>query len=252
MDDELQQGKFSESLLAELSSRSQLNRMVEMVGPNRGERVLDLGTGTGNVAIELASICETVIAIDADKRAITECKLRIEKAGYASNIEVRLIERQAITQLQQLFKCCSFDIITCRAAFHHFPKPDAVLRGVFETLKPSGRFYLMDPIFSNFAKNVWTPMARLRETDLQSFYSYQDYISLVWNAGFEIVCMLPFLFRRVLEDWVKDAQENSRDRLREVVMDLDERIKSELHFTTENGQVVFYYNGFHMLCRKKG
>src|SRR6185436_19543550 len=42
----------------------------------------------------------------------------------------------------------TFDVASCRAAFHHFPRPDVVLREMVRVTRPGGRLLIADQISS--------------------------------------------------------------------------------------------------------
>ena len=116
-------------------------KLIELAAPALGEQVLDVGCGTGTLAIGLKSRVGTaeVHGIDASPEMIAVAKEKAAKAGSAIGFRVALIE--AIP-----FPVASFDLVTSSLMLHHLPD-DLKSKGFLEirrVLKPGGRFVAMD------------------------------------------------------------------------------------------------------------
>lgn len=116
-------------------------KLIELAAPAPGENVLDVGCGTGTLAIALKSKVGTgeVHGIDASPEMIEVAKVKAEKAGSDIDYQVALIE--AIP-----FPDASFDLVTSSLMLHHLPD-DLKRTGLAEirrVLKPGGRFMAMD------------------------------------------------------------------------------------------------------------
>lgn len=229
-----------------LSDKEMLDRMVKLIKPKSSYSVLDLGTGKGNAAITLAPHVNKVIAIDSDESVINDCRENVKVSKYAKKIK---IQKADVNKLH--FSSKSFHLVTCRAAFHHFPNKSKVLKEIHRVLKDDGVFYLMDPIFSDYAKEIWTPIAKIRETDLDGFLTYLETIELLTDSGFKVVKIVPFYFRRVFDEWIKNAPKNIETRLKKIVLSLDKRILNELHFRRVSGKWIYNYNVIELIAIKK-
>lgn len=117
-----------------------LARLVELVGPKAGWRVLDVATGAGHTALALAPHVAHVIASDITGEMLAEAAKLAAKRGL-NNVETARADAAALP-----FPDRSFDLVTCRLAAHHFPDPAAFVAAAWRVLKPGGVFAIVDNI----------------------------------------------------------------------------------------------------------
>src|ERR1700690_1812461 len=104
-------------------------------------RALDLGTGNGHTAFTLAKHFSSVESVDID----SECVKRAQEkatAQHVGNIGVSIMDAHSLQYPDN-----EFDVVTCRAAIHHYTDPGRALREVYRVLKPGGLFVVMDFCF---------------------------------------------------------------------------------------------------------
>lgn len=114
-------------------------RLVEMAAVPRGARVLDLATGTGDVALMIAAADPTAqivgTDINPDMLALAEAK---QPPGLP-NLRWQVADATALP-----FPDGAFDVVLCAYAGRGFPDWEAVLREVHRVLAPGGRFLNLD------------------------------------------------------------------------------------------------------------
>jgi len=100
--------------------------VVELLAPQAGERILDLGCGDGALTRELAARGAHVTGVDGSAEQVA--------AARAAGLDARVLDGQALD-----FEA-EFDAVFSNAALHWMPRADKVIAGVRRALKPGGRF----------------------------------------------------------------------------------------------------------------
>lgn len=117
-----------------------LNRMIELVQPQPGWRVLDVGTGGGHTALAFAPQVREVVASDITPEMLAAAENFIRGKGV-HNVTFREADAGALP-----FAEGEFDLVTCRLAAHHFPDCAQFVRETARVLKPGGVAALIDNV----------------------------------------------------------------------------------------------------------
>jgi trans-aconitate methyltransferase len=100
--------------------------VFDLLAPQPGERILDLGCGDGALTAKIAAAGADVVAVDAAPDMVA--------AAQARGLDARVMPGQSLAFTGE------FDAVFSNAALHWIQPPEAVLAGVRRALKPGGRF----------------------------------------------------------------------------------------------------------------
>lgn len=100
--------------------------LIELLNPKKQERILDLGCGDGTLTMKLIHTGADVVGVDASPDQID--------AARALGLNVREMNGE------KLQFCNEFDAVFSNAAMHWMTDADAVIEGVWRSLRPGGRF----------------------------------------------------------------------------------------------------------------
>jgi SAM-dependent methyltransferase len=107
--------------------------ILDLLDARAGERVLDVGCGTGHQAATLAVGGVTVVGIDGDA-----AMLEISRVEHPE-VRVVLGDAQESFALREAADGDPFDAVLSNAALHWMPRQDDVVEGVASVLRTGGR-----------------------------------------------------------------------------------------------------------------
>jgi ubiquinone/menaquinone biosynthesis C-methylase UbiE len=116
-------------------------RFFREAGIGRGQRVLDLGSGVGDVAMLVARLVGPtgeVVAIERDPKAITKARARATEAGFHN---VSFNE----SNVDEILDGKPFDAAVGRFILMYLPDPVATLRSISQAVRPGGVFVFQEP-----------------------------------------------------------------------------------------------------------
>lgn len=115
--------------------------LLRQAGLRPGETVLDVGCGTGTLAITALAHepGASVSGLDADDRILTIARRKAEQSGVNIRFTLGLADRMP-------FADAEFDVVLSSLFFHHLETAtkQATLREVVRVLKPGGRLHVAD------------------------------------------------------------------------------------------------------------
>jgi SAM-dependent methyltransferase len=100
--------------------------VLDLLAPQPGERILDLGCGDGVLTQKLVDAGAEVVGVDADPQMVA--------AAWEKGLDARLGDAR------QLAFDGEFDAVFSNAALHWVGAPAQVTAGVVRALKPGGRY----------------------------------------------------------------------------------------------------------------
>ena len=158
----------------------QVTDLVSLLDPKMGERILDLGCGTGTLSNEIAKRHACVTGIDSSEDMIHKARKNYPSLKFE------------VMDGHHFHFDHGFDAVFSNAALHWMKKPSDVIACVWDSLKPNGRFVLEMGGIGN-VHHVLRSIEQAR-TDFQitglsltNYYpSIGEYSGLLESAGFKV------------------------------------------------------------------
>jgi SAM-dependent methyltransferase len=160
--------------------------VVELLAPQAGERILDLGCGDGVLTAKLAAMGCGVIGVDASAPQI--------EAARKLGVDAQVMDGENLAFDQE------FDAVFSNAALHWMRNPDKVIAGVYRALRPQGRFIAEFGGHGCVAKIKKALVDALNRRGLNGeaaipwyFPTVEDYSQRLTTAGFAInyIALIP-------------------------------------------------------------
>ncbi|HJZ95808.1 MAG TPA: class I SAM-dependent methyltransferase [Candidatus Solibacter sp.] len=154
--------------------------LIDQAALQPGHRVLDIGCGTGTMAVLVKRQHPDVeiIGIDPDPKALSRARRKAARAGVSIQFDQGFGDELPYPE-------SSFDRVFSSFMFHHLPAEEKgkTLRAVRRVLKPGGRFHMLD--FERPEAGVHGFLARLfHASERMKDNSESRVLSLIKEAGF--------------------------------------------------------------------
>ena len=163
-------------------------RAIRELLPPAPADVLDIGTGTGFVALIAASLGQRVTGIDLSEAMLAEARSAATKAG----LDVRFALLDAVSPP---LEPRSLDAIVCRHFIWTLREPERAFRNWRELLRPGGRLVAIDGYWFR-AEAEPTEGGKTREQDLFDHHYTPDTRAALPMMGFTNAAPLVAMLER--------------------------------------------------------
>ena len=160
---------------------------------NIGNDILDVGTGTAQIPVELCRQSEDcrIIAIDMAVHMLDLARFNIEVDGFTQRIFLQQIDAK-----DMLFESEMFDCVMSNSIIHHIPEPLAVLAESIRVTRPGGLLFFRDllrpesgeevaHLVSTYAGDDNEHQQQMFDDSLRAALSLSEIRAMVSSLGFE-------------------------------------------------------------------
>lgn len=115
-------------------------KVVAIVGKNNPKQILDIATGTGDLAIMMANLNpDRIVGLDISEGMLEVGRQKIAKAQLSETIEMVVGDSENMP-----FEDNTFDAITVSFGVRNFANLDKGLKEIRRVLKPGGTFVVLE------------------------------------------------------------------------------------------------------------
>jgi demethylmenaquinone methyltransferase/2-methoxy-6-polyprenyl-1,4-benzoquinol methylase len=150
---------------------------IEMSGVRRGQRVLDIAGGTGDLASKFSELVgpggEVVLA-DINPSMLEMGRQRMVDTGHVGNVEYSIANAEALPFVDDYFDC-----ITIAFGLRNVTDKDKALASMYRVLKPGGRLLVLEfskpvlpglgSVYDAYSFGVLPKMGKLIAGDEESY-----------------------------------------------------------------------------------
>lgn len=155
------------------------NDLVDLLSPKKGEKILDLGCGTGDLANNLANLEVDVLGIDKSKNMVHQAITKYPGLKFMVSDALKLGFQE------------EFDAVFSNATLHWVKPPGQALQGIYDSLKHGGRFVAEFGGKGNvqaITNEITHQLENYEQTPQFPWYypSIGEYSSLMEQTGFRV------------------------------------------------------------------
>lgn len=177
-------------------------RLVASVRPTSDDRVLEVATGPGYVALAFATVAREVVGVD-----LTDAPLAVARRNQAdrgvTNVSFQPADAKALP-----WSNGSFDVVVCRLAFHHFESPARVLAEMVRVCRGGGKVAVEDMLASEqpVGAEYYNRWERLRDPSHVAALSLGQLVALYRDAELEIAGLRLEERTQDVERWLRTTE----------------------------------------------
>lgn len=178
-----------------------LTRLLDALNLKAGQRALDLATGPGHVALQMAERGLAVTGAD-----LTPEMLAVARAAERERQLEQPIRWVAADAARLPLPDHAFEIVVCRRAAHHFPDLARVLQECRRVLAPGGRLGISDMTAPAASLDALNELERRRDHSHAAAQSADQWIGHLLAAGFRLEWVEVTVEPMTPQEWLAPVQ----------------------------------------------
>ena len=118
------------------------HRMIRLLPQNADLQILDLGTGTGDIALNIAKSrgsTDQIIGIDSAAQMLSVARRKADISGLNDRVSFYQASAEEIP-----FASGTFDVLTLAFGIRNMPQRSRVFKEIHRVLKPDGKLILLE------------------------------------------------------------------------------------------------------------
>ncbi|MEH7481764.1 methyltransferase domain-containing protein [Neobacillus drentensis] len=228
--------------------------LVQLLAPQSGEKILDLGCGTGDLTNQLNQLGVDIIGIDKSENMIQQA----QKKYPGLTFKVKDAVNMRYTN--------EFDAVFSNATLHWIKTPKQALESIYNALKPGGRFVAefggkgnVQKITAAILNQLGEQGIKYKSEQLPWYYpSIGEYTSIMEQVGFRVTHAqhfdrpTPLSGEQGLKNWIEmfatSMFEGVTSDTKELIITKVEKNLREVLF--QNGEWIADYKRIRVLGTK--
>ena len=214
-----------------------LEIVADLLRPRSGDRILDLGTGTGHTAAFLAHASIRVTGVDPERDMLSAAR-----RAYGDRPGLTFVQA---TAADLPFEDGAFDAAVARHTLHHHEDVRATLRELARVVRPGGRFVLVDETSPHPDVTAWLEaVERDRDPSHVATRDLEAWAGLLAEAGFTwILGDARTRYTLDLVAWLDRSEPPAaaRERVLQRFRDASERVRNAFDIAYHEGEPVRFH-----------
>ena len=184
-----------------ISDRARIARLIEAMDLQASDKVLEVATGPGYIALALGALVREVVGIDLTAAPLAIAERLRQQYGLAN------VRFETANALDLPFAAATFEAAVCRLAFHHFEAPQPVLQEMVRVCKSGGTVAVQDMVASEHPQRAayHNRVERLRDPSHTTALSLSRLLTMFAEAGLEVTQVSTEYQPQVVEAWLKSG-----------------------------------------------
>lgn len=240
--------RFATSAAAE--RLSQVQSLVQLVGPTSADRLLDVACGPGRLLATFAPYVRYAVGVDLTPEMLMLARgRRAETQRRAIGLVLGEGERLP-------FRDEAFTVVTTTLAIHHYGDPFRVLQEMVRVCEPGKKIAISDTVGSpdDDKRALQNEIERLRDPSHVAVLSVEGLERLVTSLGLVITGQAGGWNVREFGEWcrIADTPPDLVPRLREMLLATQPGDRAGMRPGLVGNEVQFQHGWATIVCRRPG